>query len=90
MTETGERTYRDQSQAWTVGDLRQALDGIPDHTPLNVSVDAPDTDREAQTQVVTGAGPGQVDPGDGSGPIPNGDFTLTCEVPKGRRRRHHH
>jgi hypothetical protein len=68
--------------AWTVGQLRAALAGIPDDTPLVVNaVDTSDPEC-ADEQVVVGAGFGTVDWGDGYGLEQDVLFGLDCEMPE--------
>lgn len=70
-------------RAWTVGALRAAITGLPDDTLLIVN--APDfTDPDFVTeQVITSAGFGTVDWGDGYGPEQSKVFGLECEIPDG-------
>ena len=64
---TGRAEFEHTARQWTAGELRAALDGVPDNTPVEVAVpDAPDGDAE-DTYVVTGLGYGQVDWADGRG-----------------------
>jgi hypothetical protein len=67
--------------AATVGQLRDALEGIPDHTPLIVNAVHPD-DPELFTaeQVITSAGFGAVDWGDGYGLEPDSAFAINCRA----------
>lgn len=76
----------------TVGQLREALDGVADDTPLIVNAaDAQDADF-ADEQVITSAGFGSVDWGDGRGLQRDIVFGLNCrrvslEELDGMRRR---
>jgi hypothetical protein len=64
----------------TVGQLRAALEGIPDDTPLTVNAADPDYPKEAVTeQVITSAGFGLIDWGDGYGLEPDNVFQLNCD-----------
>jgi hypothetical protein len=64
----------------TVGQLRAALEGIPDDTPLTVNAADPDYPKEAVTeQVITSAGFGRIDWGDGYGLEPGNVFALNCD-----------
>jgi hypothetical protein len=64
----------------TVGQLRAVLEGIPDDTPLTVNAADPDYPKEAVTeQVITSAGFGLVDWGDGYGLEPGNVFALNCD-----------
>jgi hypothetical protein len=68
--------------AWTVGQLKAALVGIPDDTPLAVNaVDTADPDF-ADDQIIVGAGFGTIDWGDGYGRKPSKVFGLNCEIPE--------
>lgn len=68
--------------AWSVGQLREALAAIPDDTPLVVNaVDTSDPEA-ADEQVVTGAGFGTVNWGDGYGFERDTLFGLDCEMPE--------
>lgn len=68
--------------AWTVGQLRAALAGIPDDTPLAANTADPNDPSVADDQVIVGAGFGTVDWGDGYGPEPAAIFGLECEIPE--------
>ena len=66
----------------TVGHLRAALEGIPDHAPIVVNAADPDYPKEAVTeQVITSTGFGLVDWGDGRGLQPDNVFGLNCHFP---------
>ena len=68
--------------AWTAGELKAALAGIPDDTPLAVNaVDITDP-NVADEQVIVGAGFGTVNWGDGYGPEQSKIFGLDCELPE--------
>jgi hypothetical protein len=65
----------------TVGQLRAALDGIPDDTPLIVNAADPDYPKEAvMEQVITSTGFGLVNWGDGYGLEPDDVFALNCDL----------
>jgi hypothetical protein len=67
--------------AWTAGQLKAALAEIPDGTPLvawSADADEPDV---AEEQLITRAGFGTVDWGDGYGPEADTYFGLECEIP---------
>ncbi len=65
----------------TVGQLRAALEGIPDDTPLIVNAADPDCPEEAVIeQVITSTGFGLVDWGDGYGLEPSPVFGLDCHM----------
>jgi hypothetical protein len=65
----------------TVGQLRAALEGIPDDTPLIVNAEDPAYPEEfVAEQVITGTGFGLVDWGDGYGLEPDNVFALNCHT----------
>lgn len=76
--------YEHTVKAWTVGDLRRALDGIPDDTPLEISTleDPSSSPRkpvlEADRQVVTSTGWEQI-PDDPASAV----YLLMCDFPSG-------
>ena len=91
MTDDEER-FEHTVTPWTVGDLRRALDGVPDDTPIKVNVaDEPGGDM-VDEQVLVGAGFGQHRMG-GDAPDTwrtDKEFGLDCEFPAGtyyRRKR---
>ena len=68
----------------TVGQLRAALEGIPDDTPLAVHGPDPFVPGCVDEVVITSAGFGRIDWGDGYGLEPDGVFALSCdEAPPG-------
>jgi hypothetical protein len=65
----------------TVGQLRAALEGIPDDTPLTVNAADPDYPTDAvMEQVITSAGFGLINWGDGYGLEPDNVFALNCDL----------
>jgi hypothetical protein len=70
--------------AWTVGDLRKALDGAPDDLPLIVFVADEPGGNTVDEQVVIGAGP-RNDKGSEGAP-PDG-FEVGCGFPSGEHCR---
>jgi hypothetical protein len=65
----------------TVGQLRAALQGIPDDTPMAVHAADPDyPEAFVFAQVITSTGFGLVDWGDGYGLEPDGVFALNCRM----------
>ncbi len=64
----------------TVGQLRAAIEGIPDETPLIVNAADPGYPEVVNGQVITSTGFGLVDWGDGYGLEPDGVFALNCHV----------
>ena len=53
-----EDLFDHQVTAWTAGELRSALDGVPDDTPVRVvPADEPGSDLVGDEQVVISAGP---------------------------------
>jgi hypothetical protein len=72
--------------AWTVGQLRAALAGIPDDTPLVVNTADACDPAVADEQVIVDARFGAADWGDGYGPEPDTMFGLDCAIPGGLPR----
>ncbi|MFI6909680.1 DUF6225 family protein [Nonomuraea sp. NPDC050394] len=66
--------------AWTAGQLRAAIAHLDDDAPILVTV-ATDKDDVADEQIITEAGPGYVDWGDGYGLETSSLFTLNCHWP---------
>ena len=64
----------------TVGQLRAALEGIPDGTPLVVNAALLDDPDVVDEQVITSTGFGLVDWGDGYGLEPDSVFALNCRL----------
>jgi hypothetical protein len=72
---------RDQPVLATVGQLRAALAGLPDITPLVVNAeDASDPEEAAIEQVITSVGFGLIDWGDGRGLRPDKVLALNCRA----------
>lgn len=81
--DSDEELYRHDVQPWTVGQLRAALQGLPDDLPLIVHVaEKPGGDSVAE-QVVTDAGFGTVVWGDERGEEIDRRFAIECEFPAG-------
>jgi hypothetical protein len=68
--------------AWTARQLKAALAGLPDDTPLAVNVVDITDPHVVDGQVIVGAGFGTVNWGDGYGPEPGKIFGLECEIPE--------
>ena len=66
----------------TVGQLRAALEGIADDTPLTVNAADPDDPRFVAEQVITSTGFGLVAWGKGRGLEPGSVFGLDCHYPE--------
>jgi hypothetical protein len=64
----------------TVGQLRTALEGIPDETPLVVNAADLMSPDVVDEQVITSTGFGLVDWGDGYGLEPSNVFALNCDL----------
>ena len=64
----------------TVGQLRAALEDIPDDTPLIVNAADLDNPRGVHEQAITSTSFGLVDWGDGYGLEPDNVFALNCHV----------
>jgi hypothetical protein len=71
--------------AWTVGDLRKALEGVPDEFPLVIiPADKPENDLAAEEQVVVGAGSeGSWKPAAGTTGPPD-HFQIAADFPSGQ------
>lgn len=69
---------------WTVGDLRKALEGLPDDLPLQVNLAEEPGGDTCDTQVVTGAGFAAITWGDERGEQIDRTLSLECEFPTGR------
>jgi hypothetical protein len=65
---------------WTVGDLRKALDGVPDELPLIVFIAEEPGGDTVDEQVVIGAGPRNDHGPEGA---PPDSFEIGCEFPSG-------
>jgi hypothetical protein len=63
---------------WTAGQLRKALEGIPDDTLIVVNTDDPQNPGIAEEHTIHGAGYGRVDWGDGYGLERDEAFGLNC------------
>lgn len=62
----------------TVGQLRAALDGFADDTPLIVNAEVPQDSEFVDEQVITSVGFGRIDWGDGHGPEQDTVLGLSC------------
>jgi Family of unknown function (DUF6225) len=67
-------------RAWTAGQLRAALAGLPDDAVVIVNAASIDGDF-CEEQIITGAGYGQIDWGDGYGLEQGTVFGVDCEFP---------
>ncbi len=78
-----EELVRHEVRPWTVGQLRAALQGLPDELPLVVQLaEEPGGDLVAE-QVVTDAGFGTIDWGDDRGEDVDRRFAICCDFPTG-------
>jgi hypothetical protein len=88
VSNAGEELFRHEGTAWTAGQLRKALDGIPGDMPLRVVVaNEPGADFAGDEQVLISAGPWNDRGTDG---LPPDHFEITWEFPSAecyRRRR---
>lgn len=85
-----EELFQHQVQAWTVGQLRDQLAGLPADLPLLVHVAEEPGGETVGEQVVISAGFGIIDWGDERGEEVDRQFLIGCEFPSGeyiRRRR---
>lgn len=74
--------YNHQVTPWTVGQLRAALEGLPDDLPLEVMVAEEAGGDFAERQVVIGAGFGLGTTGEGEEFVGR-EFQISCEFPSG-------
>ena len=78
-----EEPVRHEVRPWPAGQLRTALQGLPDDLPLVVHVaEGPGGDLVGD-QVVTVAGFGTIDWGDARGEDVDGRFGIECNYPNG-------
>ena len=78
-----EELVRHEVRPWTVGELRAALQGLPDELPLVVHLAEEPGGDLVQDQVVTGAGFGTIDWGDERGEDVDRRFGIECDFPTG-------
>ncbi|KRE61797.1 hypothetical protein ASG92_20680 [Arthrobacter sp. Soil736] len=69
-------------RAWTVGELREALEGLPDDLPIIVDVAEEPGGDTVQEQVVIEAGFGHGVDGRGE-PFVGRELRIACEFPSG-------
>lgn len=74
--------YDHQVTPWTAGQLRAALDGLPDDLPLQVHLAQEPGGMLTDVQVVIGAGFGHGTTGDGEEFVGR-EFQILCEFPSG-------
>ena len=86
-----EELFDHNATAWTAGELRKALDLVPDHMPVCVVVaEEPGGAIAGDEQVVIDAGVWTTDGAPPSATAPPDCFATSCEFPSGqyyRRRR---
>jgi hypothetical protein len=78
-----EELVRHVARRWTVGELRAALQGLPDELPLVVHVAEEPGGDLVQDQVVIGAGFGTIDWGGERGEDVDRRFGIECDFPPG-------
>ena len=71
---------QEPSRVTTVGQLRAALEGVPDDTPLIVNAAYPNEPEFVDEQVITSTGFGVIDWGDGHGLESDSVFALNCHL----------
>jgi Family of unknown function (DUF6225) len=80
-----EELFDHQVTAWTVGQLRSALDGVPDGMPVRVvPADELGSDLAGDEQVVISAGPWTAEGIPPSETVPPDHFEISCEFPSGQ------
>jgi hypothetical protein len=78
-----EEQFNHQARAWTVGELRQALEGIPEDLPVRVMIASEPDGKFIAEQVVISAGPWH-----GRGPgLPPDYFEIGSDFPFSQYRR---
>ena len=77
-----EELFHHEVTPWTVGQLREALRGLPDETPLEVAYAEEPGGDSVSTQVLIGADFGVGRWGSGEEFISR-EFQLLCEFPTG-------
>lgn len=80
-------TFHHVADAWTVGRLREALEGLPDDLPLQVAVPEDDDECVDDTWVITSAGFGSVLYGDERGEQLDRHLTIELDRPTGAYER---
>jgi hypothetical protein len=65
---------------WTAGELRAALAGVPDDTPVVVTTEDPQHDDMAEEWAICSAGYGRIDWGDGYGLERDQALGLNCRI----------
>lgn len=81
-----EEEYHHLVDAWTVGQLRAALDGLPDELPIIVDVAETPGGDLVDEQVVIHVGFGHGTTGDGEEYVGR-ELRIGCEFPSGRYTR---
>ena len=77
-----EELFDHQVRAWTVGELRKALEGVPDDFPVTVvTAEEPGSLYAGSEQVVISAGPWNER---GADDVPPDHFEISCEFPSGQ------
>lgn len=79
----GEQPFEHVVDAWTVGQLRAALVGLPDDLPVIVDVAEEPGGDTVDEQVVISAGFGHGIAGDGTEFVGR-EFRIGCEFPTGQ------
>jgi Family of unknown function (DUF6225) len=80
-----EELFDHQVTAWTAGELRRALDGVPDDMPIRVvPADEPGSDFADDEQVVISAGLWTAEGVPPSETVPPDHFEIGCEFPSGQ------
>lgn len=78
-----QETYDHVAEAWTVGQLRAALQGLPDDLPVIVDVAEDPGGDTVDEQVVINAGFGHGIAADGTEFVSR-EFRIGCEFPTGQ------
>jgi Family of unknown function (DUF6225) len=76
-----EELFTHTVRAWTAGELRKALEGVPDDFPVTVvTAEEPGSELAGDEQVVISAGPWNVQ---GAKGVPPDHFEIGTEFPSG-------
>jgi hypothetical protein len=76
-----EELFTHTVRAWTAGDLRRALEGVPDDFPVTVvTAEEPGAEFAGPEQVIISAAPWNEQGAQG---IPPDHFEIGCEFPSG-------
>ena len=82
MTDPGEELFDHHVTAWTAGQLRKALEGVPDNFPVTaITAEEPGSDLAGPEQVIISAAPWNTQGAEGE---PPDHFEIGLEFPSGQ------